>query len=335
MLTLNMKPTGWFQVGWSAEVPPGGTKPLRYFGRDLVAFRTDSGVLAILDAHCRHLGAHLGYESRVTDDCIVCPYHGWEWRTDGANARIPYQEEPSRARLGRWSTTERHGLIFLWHDPAGGGPRDGWELPDLFTDFPALLGNEADYHPCYPDAVVDKPAEPVHPQLIQENAADTMHFRFTHGAPEHPTLEHFEAKGTRWQSNMGFISPRSGEIALRLHNLNPGVGLSYAIFDGAGDHYRLILSATPVDDETSDLRVSYFLPRDPASPDAMTPTQRAFAAHTIELYEQDARIWRHQVFVQKPVFARQDVAAYSALRHWCAQFYELPAGPSPTPMVPD
>jgi len=53
----------------------------------------------------------------------------------------------------------------------------------------------------------------------------------------------------------------------------------------------------------------------------------------VELLEQDARIWRHQVFVQKPVYARQDVAAYSALRRWSEQFYEVPEGASPTRSV--
>ena len=335
LLSLNMRPTGWFQIGWSADLPPGGVKPLRYFGHELVAFRSQCGQLAVLDAHCRHLGAHLGYDSRVQGDCVVCPYHGWEWDGRGANTRIPYQEQPSRARLRSWTTAEQHGLVFLWHDPAGGPPRPGWELPDLFTDFKAVPGAEPDYHPCHPGAIIDKPGEPVHPQLIQENAADTMHFRYTHGAPEDPQLVEFETGGPRWYSSMGFISPRTREVALRLYNLNAGVGVSYAVFDGPGTHYRLILTATPVDEHTSDLRVSYFLPRDPSSPDVMTAAQRAFAASTVELFEQDARIWRHQVFVAKPVFARQDIAAYTTLRQWCAQFYELPAAVTPTPVVTD
>ncbi|MGD9794801.1 MAG: Rieske 2Fe-2S domain-containing protein, partial [Acidimicrobiia bacterium] len=59
MIALNMKPTGWFNIGWSAEIAPGGVKPMRYFGHDLVAFRSTTGELSVLDAHCRHLGAHL------------------------------------------------------------------------------------------------------------------------------------------------------------------------------------------------------------------------------------------------------------------------------------
>jgi phenylpropionate dioxygenase-like ring-hydroxylating dioxygenase large terminal subunit len=328
-----MKPTGWFQIGWSDEIPAGTVKPLTYFGQELVAFRSEAGELTVLDAHCRHLGAHLGYESRVAGDCVVCPYHGWQWDLDGANAEIPYQEQPSKARLRKWDVVERHGLVFLWHDPAGAGPRDGWVLPDVFTGFREVPGAEADYHPCFPNAIVDKPGEPVHPQLIQENAADCMHFRFTHSAPEDPELLWFETEGTLWLSKMGFRSPKTKEFALSLYNVNPSVGLSYAVFDGGSGHYRLILSATPVDEERSDLRVSYFLPRLAESPDEMTDAQRAFAEHTIELFEQDARIWRRQVFVQKPVFARQDVAGYTALRRFCEQFYEVPAGATPTRSV--
>lgn len=327
MIKLSMKPTGWFQIGWSAQIAPGGVAPLRYFGEDLVAFRDEQGALAVMDAHCKHLGAHLGYGGKVKNGCVVCPYHGWTWDKRGNNAMIPYQDKPTGAKLRTRHVIERHGLIFMWHDPAGGAPREGWDLPDLFTAFD-LPGNEIDHHPCYPHAVVDKPGEPIHPQLIQENAADCMHFRFTHGAPEDPELLSFETSGARWMSRMGFKSPKTKQVAMTLHTLNLGPGLSFAAFDGRAP-YRLILTATPVDDAVSDLRVSYFLPRDPTSPDRMTEAQLAFANHTIELFEEDARIWRHQVFVQRPVFARQDIAGYTALRKWSEQFYEAPEGKTP------
>ena len=131
---------------------------------------------------------------------------------------------------------------------------------------------------------------------------------------------------------MGFKSPRTKEVALTLDTLNAGVGLSYAAFEGK-QRYRLILTATPVDEETSDLRVSYFLPRDARSPDNMPAELKAFAHHTIELFEQDARIWRHQIFIQRPVFAKQDIAGYSALRRWSEQFYEAPESKTPTRAV--
>lgn len=330
MLKLSMKPTGWFHVGWSAEIAPGGVQPMSYFSHDLVAFRNETGALAILDAHCKHLGAHLGHGGKVKKGCLVCPYHGWAWGQDGANADIPYQNKPTGAKLRKWHVIERHGLIFLWHDPAGGPPRDGWELPDLFADFPDKVADESDYYPCYPEATVDRPDERIHPQLMMENTADSVHFVFTHGAPEYPELTECWEEGNRLRSTMAFKSPRTGAHALFNRGIKPNVGLSFTFFDGDNIHYRLILTATPVDEETSHFRVSYFLPRDPKSPAVMPQKLRDFARSTEELFEEDARIWRHQIFVQRPVYAQQDIKGYTALRKWSERFYEADPGASPT-----
>lgn len=329
MLKLSMKPTGWFQVGWSEEIRPGQAVPLRCFGKDLVAFRSEAGVLSVLDAHCRHLGAHLGHGGKVRKDCVVCPYHGWAWDGDGRNVDVPYQEAPTNAKLGKHHATEAYGIVYLWHDPAGGGPREDMALVDVFKDFGSVPGAQDDYYPCYPDAVVNKPDEPIHPQLIQENAADTMHFRYAHGAPEDPELLWCTTEGGRWSSAMGFKSPKTRKVALTLYTQNPSPGLSVAVFDGRAAHYRLVLSCTPIDDATSHLRVSYFLKRDPKSPDIMPKALKDFAAHTEELFEEDARIWRHQKFMQNPVYAGQDIKGYSLLRKWSERFYEAAEGPTP------
>ncbi len=321
-LQLSMKPTGWFHIGWSGEIPAGTVKPLTYFGKELVAFRSDDGELAVLDAYCLHLGAHLGHGGKVSGKAITCPYHGWQWSTEGHNTLIPYQENVIRKQMRKWFTQERYGLMFLWHDPAGGPPRAGWELPDLFSGFPELAtAQEGDFYPCWPDALVDKPSEPIHPQMVQENVCDSTHFRHTHSAPIDPELLWFRTEGTQFRASMGFKSPKTRKIALTTYTANPGIGLSYFVFVGRFP-YRLILSGTPVDGERTDFRVSYFFPRDPASPDAMSEALQAYARSTDVLYEEDARMWRHMKFRHRPIYAKQDVAGYKAMRKWCEQFYE-------------
>jgi phenylpropionate dioxygenase-like ring-hydroxylating dioxygenase large terminal subunit len=328
-LQLSMKPTGWFHIGWSGEIAPGAVKPMKYFGKDLVAFRSEDGELAVLDAHCHHLGAHLGYGGKVRGKSVVCPYHGWQWDSQGRNTLIPYQDNVIRKPLRKWTVAERFGLIFLWHDPAGGPPREGWELPNLFTGYPEMpAAREEDFYPCWPDALVDKPGERIHPQYVQENVCDTTHFRHTHGAPLDPELLWFRVEGTKFRSSMGFKSPKTQEIALCTHALNPSVGMSFFVFDGRFP-YRLILSGTPVDEETSHFRVSYFFPRDPASPDVMPQHLQDYARNTEELFEEDARMWRHQKFKHRPIYAKQDILGYTAMRKWCEQFYEAPASLSP------
>jgi phenylpropionate dioxygenase-like ring-hydroxylating dioxygenase large terminal subunit len=331
MIALDTLPTGWFHIGWSAEIAPGEVKPMTYFGEELVAFRSEDGRLAVLDAHCHHLGAHLGYGGKVKGDCVACPYHGWEWDLEGANARIPYQDRPVNKRLRKWPTLERHGLIFAWCDPAGGPPR--WDLPDLFKDFEGLEPVAEDsFYPCYPQAVVDKPGEPFPAQFMMENAADTTHFKFTHGTPEYPQLLEFHERGAWWTDTMGFISPKTKQVAMTLHQIMPNIGLSFTMFNGPGA-YRLILSGTPVDQKTSHMRVSYFLPRVSESWDVMPDKLAAFAASTDELYEEDARIWRHQRFQQRPVFAAQDVAGYTSYRRWSEKFYEADRVESPAALM--
>src|SRR4051794_19961277 len=83
-------PTGWFAVAKCADVPPSGVAPLRYFGRELVLFRTAAGDARVLDAHCPHLGAHLGHGGCVEGESIRCPFHGWRFDGAGACVAVPY-----------------------------------------------------------------------------------------------------------------------------------------------------------------------------------------------------------------------------------------------------
>ena len=332
MLKISMKPTGWFHIAWSDEIANGTSKPLKYFGQELVAFRAqpegdgETGELHVLDAHCRHLGAHLGYDSKVIGNCVACPYHGWQWNGDGENTLVPYQDQPTKATMRKWHVAERDGLVWMWHDPAGGEPRAEFEYPDIFNDFEELPANKPDFFPCYPQAVVNKPNEAIHPQLILENSADCTHFKFTHDAAEFPRQEWVRVDGTVWKGKMGFISPKTKQATLFLYNTCKTIGVTCAAFNSDKVSYRLILTATPIDEFRSDLRVSYFFPRNGVVGDALPPDLVAFAKHTEVLFEEDARIWRHQAFVQKPIYALDDRAGYASLRSWCEQFYEAPEG---------
>ena len=81
------------QKGYLCEeadsLPPGGVLSLRYFGRELVLFRTESGEPRVLDAFCPHLGAHLGHGGKVQGESIRCPFHGWCFDGRGACTAIP------------------------------------------------------------------------------------------------------------------------------------------------------------------------------------------------------------------------------------------------------
>src|SRR6266542_6042065 len=105
---------GWYQIGWSGDFAVGAATPLAYFDRDLVAYRGESGQLHVLDAFCRHMGAHLGHGGCVEGESVRCPYHGWLWDQAGANTEIPYgsTERMKNLELAVYPTREVDGLAF-------------------------------------------------------------------------------------------------------------------------------------------------------------------------------------------------------------------------------
>lgn len=316
------RPTGWFQIGWSRGFPRGEVRPLRYFGRDLAAYRTGDGVLHVLDAHCRHLGAHLGYGGRVQGDCIVCPFHGWHWDPDGRNRYIPYQEDrPNRSRrLTSWKTHENAGVVYLWHDLAGSEPT--WSVPDVFSDTAAHT-SAVTYHEPGPEAEISYGPLSLHPQLVSENAADPIHFRYVHGTRDHPVfIRRWERDGL-WFSQIGFgrrwveMQPESHD-GDTLSILLAGVGMSFTALSGS-DNTLILLSTTPIDDTTSELFQTVWLEELPGD-DAPNAIELRLHRATAQL-PNDIAIWQHQRFENPPALATREGRAYNDLRSWARQFY--------------
>src|SRR5690606_27941464 len=82
-------PRGWYVVAFSSELQRGQVKTVRYFDRDIVLFRGDSGEAFALDRTCPHLGAHLGL-GQVEGDCLRCPFHAWAFDGEGRCVDVPY-----------------------------------------------------------------------------------------------------------------------------------------------------------------------------------------------------------------------------------------------------
>lgn len=83
-------PRGWFVIGISNELAPGDVRPIKYFGREMVLYRSESGKAVVHDAFCPHLGAHLGHGGRVVGESIVCPFHAWRFDESGKCVEVPY-----------------------------------------------------------------------------------------------------------------------------------------------------------------------------------------------------------------------------------------------------
>jgi phenylpropionate dioxygenase-like ring-hydroxylating dioxygenase large terminal subunit len=325
-IPFTWRPTGWFMIGWSIEFPLEQVRPLRYFGEDLVAYRSPGGELHLLNAHCPHLGAHIGHGGKVRGECVECPFHGWVWGPDGTNRSIPYEDRPNRSKsLRAWTVREQHGCVFVWHQPQGEAPR--WDLPDIFGAFPQLPQDPAGFYRPYPELSVRYEREPVHPQLPAENAPDSVHFQYVHRATVTPKLLQWEIVDQEWRFLTGWPDQTSDDpeaTALRIHSVLFGLGGAMSVFEGSSN-YRLIFATTPVEDGCSDMFYSIWWPRLPGDDSEVPPEEireRVVKEFLVTLWD-DLEIWRYQEYVEHPALARQDARPYNALRRWARQFYEV------------
>lgn len=113
---IQQHPNGWYRVANSDYVKKGECKLVNYFGLELVVFRGNDGHVGVLDAHCPHLGANLGVEGRVVGNNIQCPFHHWEFDSEGTCQKIPYCDKaPQAANTGAWVCVEKYGMIMIWY----------------------------------------------------------------------------------------------------------------------------------------------------------------------------------------------------------------------------
>ncbi|MEE6167617.1 MULTISPECIES: Rieske 2Fe-2S domain-containing protein [unclassified Mycolicibacterium] len=320
---LSMKPTGWFQVAWSDEIGAGEVHPMKYFDREMVAWRTQSGQLTVMDAYCEHLGAHLGYGGHVEGEAIQCPFHGWRWNHEGRNVCIPYQDRPNRGRRIRtYPVAERNASVYIWHDVEGRVPY--FEVPDIFADFVEPdPKTSADY---YPQQRLFRQGLELHPQYVLENGVDFAHFKFVHQTPIVPVFTRHDF-AEPW-SYVDFTITFEGDDAQKIEDVNSGVeaingGLGIAVTKSWGmiDN-RTISAVTPVDDRTCDVRFMVYIGRTPGRDDQKTAARaQLFGDEVIRQFTQDIHIWSHQRYSDPPALASAEYEGFTAIRKWATQFY--------------
>lgn len=323
---LSMKPTGWFQVAWSDEVGVGDVRAMKYFGEEMVAWRSDSGRVTVMNAYCEHLGAHLGFGGHVVGEVIQCPFHGWQWNSEGRNVCIPYQDRPNRGRrMKTYPVAERNEAIYIWHDVAGREPF--FEAPDVFASF-ADGSSAADY---YPQQRLYRQALELHPQYVLENGVDFAHFKFVHQTPIVPVFtRHDFAEPV---SYVDFTITFEGDDSQSIEDVRSGVeaingGLGIAVTKSWGmiDN-RTISAVTPVDESTSDVRFMVYIGRTPGKTDAAAQEKAGrkaaeFSDEVIRQFTQDIHIWSHQRYSDPPALAIAEYEGFTAIRKWAMQFYQ-------------
>lgn len=317
--------SSWYRFAWSYEIEVGAVRPMRIFGRDVVAFRAENGAISVLDAHCAHLGAHLGYGGVVSGDCIRCPFHGWEWNGQGANTKIPDEDRTSPARLNTWSVIEMNDVCLVWFDEDGKDPH--------WTPGPILpVGEEDQYFLLDADTTRNYREVNVYPQSIVENVADAGHFKYIHGSGEVPDIDDFSIDGPAFFSKFSYgwgvghdstwLTP-DGPIDSTVHTESWGMGIVLTRYFGIPEVVQFT-SAIPVEGRTSTIGSAIYVRKENGATE-IDSVRRRLVHHLLEQPEADLIVWEHLKIMQKPLFRKSEARIYMALRSWASGFYPDPA----------
>jgi phenylpropionate dioxygenase-like ring-hydroxylating dioxygenase large terminal subunit len=290
-------PNGWFIVAASDELAPGDVVPLHYFGRDLVVFRTEAGEARLTDAYCAHLGAHLGVGGRVEGECLVCPFHGWEYEgSSGRCVKITYGSGriPSQAKIRTFPTLERNGMVWAWFHLAGGPP--SYEVPVV-----SEIGDPEWSAPHVESFTVRTAC-----QEMAENNHDAAHFRYVHGTDSVP------------EDDVLIDGTYKRVVAMDGQFVRESFGLGLGVLH-MGSDIAFLSSTTPVDEDTVHVRWIFVTPRS-AGPGAAAEAAASFTSGL----SQDIPIWENKRYNARPVLLRDERSILDH-RKWCEQFYSDPA----------
>jgi len=110
-------PNGWYVLTRSLDLKKGDVRPMNVLGGQYALWRDMSGKAHMFGAYCPHLGANLAFGGIVQDNCLRCPFHGWEYDGDGNNCRIPYASDTNKfAKAKTYLIMEQDQIIYFWFD---------------------------------------------------------------------------------------------------------------------------------------------------------------------------------------------------------------------------
>ncbi|CAN6440446.1 unnamed protein product [Victoria cruziana] len=174
----------WYPVAFSDDVKDDNMIPIDCFEEPWVLFRGKDGKVGCVQNTCAHRACplHLG---SVVDGHIQCPYHGWEFSTDGKCQKMP-SARLLDVRIRSLLCSEQDGFVWIW--PGDAPPAA--TLPSLKPP-PGFV--------IHAQITMEIPIE--HGLLI-DNLLDLAHAPFTHTSTF--------AKGWSVPSLVKFLTPANG-----------------------------------------------------------------------------------------------------------------------------
>jgi nitrite reductase/ring-hydroxylating ferredoxin subunit len=96
---------GWLPVGPPLSIPDKGARIVAAPDGVRIAVFRDGSQIAALSNLCAHQHGPIG-EGRITDGCVTCPWHGYQYRLEDGCAPPPFTE-----KLVTYRVRVAHGVV--------------------------------------------------------------------------------------------------------------------------------------------------------------------------------------------------------------------------------
>ena len=326
---LPVFPEGWYVVCLSNELTDNKVVSKTFCGEEVVVFRTASGDIGVLDAYCKHMGAHLGKGGKVEGETIRCPFHGFCFDKEGECTSNSYGTPPSpRVHTKKYHFKELHGVIMVYFHPQGLAPT--WEIPDIDTEN-------------WTDLVFKEWEVNSHPQETAENAVDVGHFAEVHNYEDLETVEDMRADGpfltatykAKRPGGLGKEVKGKKKVNIQFQIIKYGFG--YSIVEAHTKEFGLttrhFVFTCPTDGDVLKLRIAMSIKKIDnklkINPLTMLLPEKilrkiilnfAFKSYQHDV-SQDFDIWQNKTYIHPPALSKGD-GPIMQYRKWAEQFYE-------------
>lgn len=113
---VGINPNYWYPVFWADQLQLGDVVSVQIWESSLAVYRNADGSVNSLANACPHKGVEL-HRGEVHGNNLVCPYHGWEFNSDGQCVGIPYFPQEQKlpcAQARSYPTREAYGIIWVF-----------------------------------------------------------------------------------------------------------------------------------------------------------------------------------------------------------------------------
>jgi DMSO/TMAO reductase YedYZ heme-binding membrane subunit/nitrite reductase/ring-hydroxylating ferredoxin subunit len=105
---------GFVQIGKAVDIPDGRATIRCLSGERVAIFRNGQTISAVSNV-CQHQNGPLG-EGRILKGCIVCPWHGYEYRPETGASPPPFKE-----KIPTFTAKVIDGMVFVHPQPHAPG----------------------------------------------------------------------------------------------------------------------------------------------------------------------------------------------------------------------